>query len=261
MSYAVVWSENGGPVYAGRLELAERCVLLAGTAGQARESRRKVFFEELADVWVERRPDVRLDGRPTLVLERGDGGRLRIASRRRTEKPQSESGPSRMPAQAPRETLRRTNGGAAMKRIVIATDGSAGGHQAVETGVELACAAGAIATVVYVRHAPLPIVGDPYYQRALSAEFQRGRAAIDEGVACAAEAGVESESEILEGDPAEQILELARLRDADLIVVGSRDLGAVAGALLGSVSSAIVHGADRPVLVVKQRADAARRVA
>jgi len=74
----------------------------------------------------------------------------------------------------------------------------------------------------------------------------------------AAEAGVASESEILEGDAAEEILGLARLRDADLIVVGSRDLGRVAGAMLGSVSNAVVHNADRPVLVVKPRAARAR---
>lgn len=148
-----------------------------------------------------------------------------------------------------------------MKRIVIGTDGSAGGRAAVEGGIELARGAAAVATIVYVRHAPLPIVGDPFYQRALSAELRRGRAAVDEARARADAAGVETESEILEGDPADQILELARLRDAELIVVGSRGLGALAGALLGSVSSGLVHHADRPVLVVTKRAETARRAA
>ncbi len=148
-----------------------------------------------------------------------------------------------------------------MRRIVIAVDGSARGREAVETGVELARAAGAVATVVYVRHAPIPILGDPYYQRALSAELQRGRTAVDKAAAPAAEVGVESESEILEGDPAEEIIELAHLRDADLIVVGSRGLCAAAGALLGSVSRAVGRGAERPVLVVKQRAGTGRRAA
>jgi nucleotide-binding universal stress UspA family protein len=153
------------------------------------------------------------------------------------------------------------NGGEAMKRIVIGTDGSAGGHAAVEVGIELARAAGAVATIVYVRHSPLPILGDPYYQRALSVELQKGRCAVDEAAAQADEAGVGNESEVLEGDPAERILELARLREADLIVVGSRDRGALAETLLGSVSGAIVHHADRPVLVVKLGAEAAQRAA
>jgi len=37
----------------------------------------------------------------------------------------------------------------------------------------------------------------------------------------------------------------------DMVVVGSRGLGAIKGALLGSVSSAVVHHADRPVLVAR----------
>lgn len=148
-----------------------------------------------------------------------------------------------------------------MKEIVIATDGSGGGRAAVASGIELARGTGAVATIVYVRQAPPPIVGDPYYQRALSAELQRARAVVEEATACADEAGVESDSEVLEGDPAEQILELARLRDADLIVVGSRPLASVAKALLGSVSRAIVHHADRPVLVVNKWAQRARRAA
>jgi nucleotide-binding universal stress UspA family protein len=148
-----------------------------------------------------------------------------------------------------------------VKRIVIAYDGSDGGREALEQGLQLARNARAVATVVYVRHAPLPIIGDPFYERALSKELQRGRDAIVEARLYAAAFGLVPETELLEGDAAEQILELARARGADLIVVGSRGRGAVAEALLASVSQAIVHGADRPVLVARQRTRRKRRAA
>jgi nucleotide-binding universal stress UspA family protein len=148
-----------------------------------------------------------------------------------------------------------------MKRIVIAYDGSDGSREALEQGLELARTARAVATLVYVRHGPLPIVGDPFYERALSRELQRGRDVLVEARLYAAAASVVSETELLEGDAAEQILDLARLRDAELIVVGSRGRGAIAEALLGSVSAAVVHGADRPVLVARPRARRERRAA
>jgi nucleotide-binding universal stress UspA family protein len=148
-----------------------------------------------------------------------------------------------------------------MKRIVIAYDGSEGSREALAAGVETARATGAVATLVYVRHTPLPIVGDPFYERSLSRELHRGRDVLAEARAFAADAGVAAETELLEGDPAQQILGLARLRGAELVVVGSRGRGAVAEALLGSVSHAIVHGADRPVLVARRRARRERRAA
>ena len=148
-----------------------------------------------------------------------------------------------------------------MRRIVIAFDGSDASREALEQGVALARAAGAVATLVYVRHAPFPLVGDPFYARALGRELRRGRDVLDEARAVAAQAGVAAETELLEGDPAERVVELAQLRGAELIVVGCRDRGALAEALLGSVSHAVVQDADRPVLVAKRRARRERRAA
>jgi nucleotide-binding universal stress UspA family protein len=139
-----------------------------------------------------------------------------------------------------------------MKRILVATDGESGSH-AVDQAIDLAQAGDAELTIVFVRHAPLPVLGDPYYQRALSDELLRGRDAVSIAAARARFAGVEAETELLEGDPATRILELARERDVDLIVVGSRGLGTIASTLLGSVSSRVVHRADRPVLVAARR--------
>jgi len=147
-----------------------------------------------------------------------------------------------------------------MERILIAADGSPGGSDAVKQGLALAAAVGAHATIAYVRKSPHEILGDAYYQRALSTGFARGRQVIDDALAAAEELGIDAEGEIMEGDAAEEIVDLARSREADMIVVGSRALGPLAGTLLGSVSRAVVDAADRPVLVVTGR-DSERRAA
>jgi nucleotide-binding universal stress UspA family protein len=148
-----------------------------------------------------------------------------------------------------------------MDRILIAIDGSPGAREALETGLSLAREAGAVATVVYVRHAPPPILGDPYYQRSLSQELLRARVAMTDAEALAASMGVAIEPEILEGQPARCVLDLAEARRAGLIVVGSRGRGAIAGTLLGSVSAEIVHKARQPVLVAKRRSRARSQAA
>jgi nucleotide-binding universal stress UspA family protein len=52
------------------------------------------------------------------------------------------------------------------------------------------------------------------------------------------------------GDVAGTLLEVAEAHDAGALVVGSRGLGAVKARLKGSVSTRVLHEADRPVLVV-----------
>ncbi|HEY5659999.1 MAG TPA: universal stress protein [Gaiellaceae bacterium] len=140
------------------------------------------------------------------------------------------------------------------REIVIGTDGSAGAALAVEQGVWLAKMLGARATFVAVAREPSLVLGEPYYQRALTADLAKARAAIDDAVLFAEERDVPYESEILEGAPAEKILGVAQAHGADMIVVGCRGRGAVTGAVLGSVSSDVVHRADRPVLVARPAA-------
>src|SRR5690348_7069842 len=137
------------------------------------------------------------------------------------------------------------------KEIVIATDGSAGSYVAVEQGVWLAKMLEAKVTFVSVGRARFAGLGDPYYQRALTAALTNARAAIAAANNAVKERHVPYETEILEGSPADKILEVARAHGAELIVIGSRGRGAVTGALLGSVSSDVVHRSDRAVLVAR----------
>jgi len=137
-----------------------------------------------------------------------------------------------------------------MKRILVATDGSAGARVAVAEGLALAEETGASVTFVYVRH-PISLLGRPGYQRKLSRQLAHARAALDEAMEEAERHGVDADSDITEGDVVDEILRAAVYRDAEMIVVGSRGLGAVSGALLGSVSRALLELAPVPVLVGK----------
>ncbi|MFY9580220.1 MAG: universal stress protein [Gaiellaceae bacterium] len=145
-----------------------------------------------------------------------------------------------------------------MKRILIAVDGSDGSGVAVQEGLKLADAFQASVTFVSVTKATLPVLGDPYYQRAISDGIHRAQAALTEAMSVAEETGVVADYELLEGDAAEQVVGLGRRRGVDLIVAGSRGLGSIKGALLGSVSSAIVRHSDCPVLVAKASGAAAQ---
>ena len=140
-----------------------------------------------------------------------------------------------------------------MDRIVIATDGSPEANVAVQEGVALAGEVGARVTFAYVRSS-LPLLGDPYYQRELSEQLRRGRVVLDAALESAREHGVEADAEILEGNAADSIAELARCRGADLIVAGSRGHSALTSVLLGSVSRALVQRSSVPVMIVRDRA-------
>lgn len=67
----------------------------------------------------------------------------------------------------------------------------------------------------------------------------------------AAERGIALETIVVEGEPASAIVDLARVHDIDLLVIGSTGKGAVKRAFLGSVSAEVVENAGCGVYVVR----------
>src|SRR5450830_1915976 len=114
---------------------------------------------------------------------------------------------------------------------LVATDGSTCGQQAEDEGVKLAVATGARLIFLHVQ----PEVDPSRYQPgALSEETDESHVLLDRALAKAVEAGVDAESEIVEGSPRREIVDAARLCGADIIVVGSRGLGKLSSVFLGS---------------------------
>ena len=64
--------------------------------------------------------------------------------------------------------------------------------------------------------------------------------------------GLQAESRVIEGDPREALLELAKREHVDLIVVGSHGRTGLEKLLMGSVASHIVNHAPCSVLVVRR---------
>lgn len=81
-----------------------------------------------------------------------------------------------------------------------------------------------------------------------------GARVADEGVRLALQAGLKAEPVVAEasGPVWKTIVEIAASHDATAIVMGSRGLTGVRSMLLGSVSRAVLHHADRPSLVIRQ---------
>src|SRR5580765_7611841 len=99
-----------------------------------------------------------------------------------------------------------------MKQILIATDGSPGGREAVDHGLGLAAETNARVTLVYVRKPPPEALGDGYYQRTLSTSLREAREVVDDALGSAEAMGVDAEGEIMEGDAARQRVASGRPR-------------------------------------------------
>ncbi len=62
---------------------------------------------------------------------------------------------------------------------------------------------------------------------------------------------IKSDLEMVTGDPADEIIRLANIYQADLLIIGSRGLTGMKRIVQGSVSSQVVEAANCSVLVVK----------
>ncbi|RLD03890.1 MAG: universal stress protein, partial [Chloroflexi bacterium] len=122
------------------------------------------------------------------------------------------------------------------KNILLGVDGSEHALRAAQKAAELATCMEANIRIV-VAHPTVPAyLGEPNFQDAIVARLKESREIMDKAVKAVGEIPGEVHTEILEGSAAEVVLNVADVRDIDLIVMGSRGLGKLSELLLGSQS-------------------------
>ena len=141
--------------------------------------------------------------------------------------------------------------------ILLATDGSDEGKRATQAAMELSKQSGSELHVVYVLPTPAQLTGHHLYSDEIresligGAEREAERFLKEQAERIESDGGKVSETHLRGGDPDKEILRLAEALDVGVIVIGSRGLGAVSRALMGSVSDSVVRHAHCPVFVVR----------
>lgn len=140
-----------------------------------------------------------------------------------------------------------------MLKILMATDGSTDSLRAARFLPHLCAAEELKVTVLYVK--------DPYLFSVFSegvithADVHHADSVATEALTRTTvvlrQAGIEVEERAEWGEPAQVITETAQKEGFDLVIVGSRGLGGLAGLFVGSVSDRVLHRAHCPVLVVR----------
>ena len=138
------------------------------------------------------------------------------------------------------------------EKILLAVDGSDHALHAAKLAGDLARQMNSKWVRIVIAFEPVPIyLGEPDLQIVINARLKEAQKILEDARNAVGEIPAEVHTEMLEGSPAEAIIEVARTRESELIVMGSRGLGRITGAVLGSTSQKVVAHAPCPVLIVR----------
>lgn len=136
-------------------------------------------------------------------------------------------------------------------RILVAVDHSEISDRAVLAARDLAVLSQGEVWVLHLREREMGVKTGVLTPDETTAEAD---AAVAAAVEVLTQTGVKARGEVrntIFGYAAREIVNDAKEVDADVIVMGSRGRGDIAGLLLGSTAHKVIHLSDRPVLVVR----------
>ena len=138
--------------------------------------------------------------------------------------------------------------------FLIPTDFSASAEQALDYAIRLARTLNARLTVLHVIQ-PVPMAGAGMGivlpETYLQGVKEGVQGSIEEALARVTAAGLTAERIVLHGVPFQEIIETAKARQVDLIVMGTHGRTGLMYVLLGSVAEQVIRLAPCSVLVVR----------
>lgn len=136
-------------------------------------------------------------------------------------------------------------------RIVVGVDGSANSQIALRWAVEEAKARHASIEVVYVWHVPNIAYDSPGYLPFAKDEIEKtAQGILDEALAGIDLGETKVFRRVMDGSPAQLLIDVAAEPDVTTVVVGSRGHTGIAEMLLGSVSHRLSHHCQKPLVTV-----------
>ena len=141
-----------------------------------------------------------------------------------------------------------------VRKPLVPIDGSASAMRAlVHALAELRGQAEAELHLLNVQSPPLhPFPGKLVTPDLIDQELRReGQALLEQVESSAGGTRIASVRHVRVGRPADEIVACAAEQGCDAIVMGTRGMGTMAGLLLGSVATKVVHHAQLPVTLVK----------
>lgn len=138
-----------------------------------------------------------------------------------------------------------------VRHLVVGFDGSANALAAVDWACGSASPGSAVDIIAVWEFTPSLFSGEPLYYPDAA---RRARELFEEQLTAlptsARRDDIAVSTYFLKGSPRERLATCAS--EADLLVVGARGRGAIGSALLGSVSSWLLHHVDQPIAVIPQ---------
>ncbi len=138
------------------------------------------------------------------------------------------------------------------EKILLATDGSENAKRAAGEALRLAKVLSSQVILVYIFSNP------PSQSRMAKANFdvhsileEDAKTVIKDTIDLFESEALPYTLKVAMGDPAAEITDIAEKENADLVIIGSRGLGALTGVVIGSVSQKVAYRVTCPIMIVK----------